>query len=125
FNVNRLDGSFHVAGIDSGTNHQRSFADVRVERVEGGIAHPLPLADIVSQASSKSELPEDVIQHPVRVIARVETADGGESVCNLTLRLARHHDLTHATTRLHCRRRHYRLAFRRAVPPIEQIGDPV
>src|SRR3954469_7140224 len=23
FNVNRLDGSFHVAGIDSGTNHQR------------------------------------------------------------------------------------------------------
>src|SRR3954463_3357122 len=90
FNVNRLDGSFHVAGIDSGTNHQRPFAHVRVESTEGVIGHPLPFADLVGKQSSKSERPEDVSQHPLRVIAWTKPADGGEAVCNFTLRLARH-----------------------------------
>ena len=57
------------------------------KRAEGVVRHALPFADVVGEPSAESELPEDVVHHEVRVVARVETTDGGEPVGDVRLRL--------------------------------------
>ena len=68
-------------------------ADARVERAVDVVGHALPLADVVRQPAAEAELAEHVVHHPVRVVARVEAADGGEAVGDVRLRLAGHRRL--------------------------------
>ena len=79
-------------GIDAGAHHQRTFADCRIERAERVIGHPLTFANVVGEPAAEPELTEDVVHHPVRVVAGIEPADRGEPVCDVGLRLAGHVD---------------------------------
>ena len=88
--VDGLERALDVLRIDPGADHQRPFADGRIEGAERVVRHPLAFADVVGQPAAEAELPEDVVHHPVRVVARIEPADRGESVGDVGLRLARH-----------------------------------
>src|SRR6185503_16580933 len=61
--------------------------------------HPLPFTDVVGQSPTQTELAQDIVQHPVRVISRVQAANCGEAIVNVSLRLARHWNLTNTPDR--------------------------
>ena len=87
FGIDRRERALDVRRIDAGADDQRPLADARVERAERVVRHPLALADVVRQPPAEAELPEDVVHHPVGVVARIEAAmvvkPYAMSVCDL------------------------------------------
>ena len=87
FVIDGLDRALDIAGIDAGAHDQRAHADARIERAEGVVRHALTLADVVREAATKPELPEDIVHHEIGVIARIEPPDRGEAVGDVRLGL--------------------------------------
>ena len=58
-----------VRRIHAGADHQRTGPETGIERAEGVVGHPLPLADVLRQTPAETELPEDVVHHPVTAVA--------------------------------------------------------
>ena len=56
--VDRRDRAIDVRRADAGANDQRALDDVRVERAEHVVRHPLPLADAVAEPAADRVLAE-------------------------------------------------------------------
>ena len=83
--VDSIERSSDVIGIDAGAHDQRSDPHAGIERAKGVVGHALTFADVVSETSTESELPEDIVHHEVRIVSWVEATDGGEPVGDFRL----------------------------------------
>src|SRR5262249_26362356 len=91
--INRRDCAVDVRGTDAGTDHQRSFGDIRVERARDVVGHPLPFADAVAEPAANRVLAEYVVHQPAGVVVRIPASDGHEAAGDVRLRLVHHlHD---------------------------------
>src|SRR5262245_64146977 len=125
FSVDRLDCSIDVLRIHTRANDKRTLSEVRVEVAERVVRHPLPFTNIVGQPPAEAELPEDIVQDPIGVIARIEAADSRESISDVGLRFSWHRDLTNTPARPGGRRRNDNWPLSRAAPILEQLRRSV
>ena len=90
FVVDRRDRAIDVLRTDAGADEQRPSHQVRVERAEHVVGHPLLLANAVAEAAAHRVLPEGMVHQPARVVRRIGARQRGEPVRDVGLRLVHH-----------------------------------